>query len=215
MSDELHFNRKMAFDDWAKQSEVTADEAKAVKERVKPIEHLSTGDRYQETSLDRELEIVREQNYFGHDIGVGRSEAERIAVMTARQMQEMQAQYVKQDERRDKQDSHLTNITSQITTLTSMLARNFPHGPISDYMKTQDVANALGCGQANVLKMLKEGTIPSHLLIPGTDKKSRERRFKRTETEEWLSKYLKGKKPSQPRSKKPRRTSPNGRQSGK
>lgn len=215
MSDHLHLNRKMRFDDWVKQSAVTSEESKAVKDRVKPIEQHSTGDLFQETSLDRELEIVREQNHFGDDLGVGRSEAERISLTTARQLREMKEQFEKQEERREKQDGQLTHIASELTAINSRLANNLPNGPVPDYMTTEEFGNALGCGSANVLKMLKEETIPDSLLLPGTGQKGRERKFRRNETQIWLSKYLKTKKPRSRSSATSRRTTPKGRKSGK
>ncbi len=176
----LGLNRMFLFDDWAKASGATADERKRVKERVSPILSDSRGDLYQETTLDRALEIVRVEIHRCGAIPESPHETARALAMVAEAMHRDREERKQQH---DEQNNHLTAITS-------MVAANLPRRPDTEQMTTQDVGDALACGSANVIRMLKAGTIPDNLLVPGTDKKGRQKKFKRRETEAWLKKYL-------------------------
>lgn len=189
MKGNLGLNRRMTLEDWAKQSEVTPEEKEAVRKRAVPIE--TGGDIYQETTLDRELEVVRVTARDGNPDAVLRSEAERSSVYVARQMEKMMLDLKQQQEQHN----------SQVTTLTNIVASVVPHMPVEEHMETKELARILGCGAANILRRLKAGTIPANLLLPGSDGKSRHRKFKRKETEAWVAKENQRRVP--PRSKRP------------
>ncbi len=172
MSDYMHLNRKIRFPSWVAENKVTSDESEIVKKRVNPLETGPEGALYQELTLDRELEIVRVENKRGDNISVMRSEAERMAALTASMMATAMQEF-------RQQNNHLA-------ALAQIAANNASKPPAVNCMTVKEFAAALGCGAPNVHRRLKVGTIPKTLLIAGTAGKGSHRKFNRVEAEQWL-----------------------------
>jgi hypothetical protein len=184
MSGYLHFNRKVRLGAWAELTEATPEEVKAVEARVTPIEDDMSGKKYQETTLDRELEVVRLELLQGHSFAVCKSEGERSAVYVANEMKKMLEEWKQQRQLQEQQNSHIATMTSMVAQAVPSLATS------SGHMTVKELAAALGCSGANVHRMHKAGTIRDDLVVPGTDRKNAHRKFHRAETEKWINEYL-------------------------